>query len=32
VHAAAAWVTVKIWPPTVIVPVRWDVSVFCATE
>jgi hypothetical protein len=29
--AAAACVTVKVWPPTVIVPVRWDVAPFMAT-
>jgi hypothetical protein len=31
VHAAAAWVTVKVWPATVMVPVRWVVAVLAAT-
>jgi hypothetical protein len=32
VGAAAACVTVTVWPATVIVPVRLDVAVFAATE
>ena len=31
VHGAPACVTVKVWPPTVIVPVREVVPVFAAT-
>jgi hypothetical protein len=32
VQAAPAWVTVKVWPPIVIVPGRELVLVFAATE
>ena len=31
VQGAPAWVTVKVWPPIVIVPVREVVLVFAAT-
>ena len=31
VHGAPAWVTVKVWPPTVIVPVREVVPALAAT-
>jgi len=31
VHGAPGWVTVKVWPPTVIVPVRAAVDVLAAT-
>jgi hypothetical protein len=31
VHDAAAWVTVKVWPPAVIVPVRLELDVLVAT-
>jgi hypothetical protein len=32
VHPAAAWLTVKVWPAMVAVPVRAVVTVFAATE
>ena len=31
VHDAAAWVTVKVWPPAVIVALRLEVDVLLAT-
>jgi hypothetical protein len=31
VHDAAACVTVNVWPPTVIVPLRWLVDVLAVT-
>ena len=31
VHGAAAWVTVKVWPPIVTVPVREVAFAFAAT-
>jgi hypothetical protein len=32
VHGAGSWVTVKVWPAMVIVPVRDVVAVLAATE